>query len=276
MVRFNKALIAVLLSGTSLLAVSCTSDGNILDQKVPTAETGTLTLSLASNTGFSAQTKSLNEADYRVVDNYDVLIVDANKTKKFEGKYSALKAQLASAPMSLAIGPCSITASYGTESAASRDAFLVTGTTNVNIEGGKNASATLTCSPTCGKIMAAFDAAMATYYSVYNISYTTSATTFKWEATDTEPWYAKLDQAGETVHYTIHLEAKEEYLTQINNATESKTDITGSFELKRNQAHKLTIKPNYSAPTNELGITITIDDSTNDIEKVIEVPISWI
>ena len=52
---------------------------------------------------------------------------------------------------------------------------------------------------------------------------------------------------------------------------------SGTFKLERNKAYKLHVSPKYTATGNgQLGISITIDERTNDIEIPIEVPITWI
>ena len=123
---------------------------------------------------------------------------------------------------------------------------------------------------------------LATYYEDYSVSFSgTSAlgsNKFSWTKTDTEPWYIKLNEAGETVNYTISLTAKPDYMHKGKDGSSQATGVaTGSFKLYRNKAHKLSIKPNYT-PTTEGGmsLTITIDESTNDHEITWDVPVTWI
>ena len=87
-----------------------------------------------------------------------------------------------------------------------------------------------------------------------------------------------LDAAGETVTYTIHLNAKEDYATKLADGTKStEAEVTGSFQLQRNKAYKLRVKPNYTPSTEGgLSIIIVIDESTNDKPINIEVPVTWI
>ncbi len=239
-------------------------------------EQGSLVLNLNASTDFE-QTRALNEADYKNTQNYDVKVINtANDNVILECKASQLNSNL---PKKVDIGSYRIEASYGTERDASRSEFYMFGKAVVTVKAKEEKPVTVNCTPTCGKISVAFDAAMATYYSDYNVTFggtkKLAGKTISWSKTDSEPWYVALDETAETISYTISLTTKDDYLPQgstINTGT-----ATGTFTLERNKAHKLTIKPNY-IPTTEGGmkLTITIDDSTNDKEITWEVPVTWI
>ena len=114
---------------------------------------------------------------------------------------------------------------------------------------------------------------MADYFSDYNVQFkgtnALGTNAIAWMKSDTEPWYVKLEENGETITFTINATAKEEYSS---NGTWS-----GTFILQRNKAYKVNVKPSPIAPgTGNIDLEISIDQTTNDIEKDIEVPVTWI
>jgi hypothetical protein len=182
-------------------------------------------------------------------------------------------------PLTLAIGSYEVKAFYGTESAASRDAFYVYGETKGTIKADQRESVSVTCTPTCGRISVNFDASMATYFADYNVSFSgteaLAGSTIAWLKGDTEPWYVKLTEAGENVNFVITVTTKDEYINGGNK--EQVTTKSGSFKLSRNKAYKMNISPVYT-PTGsgDLSIEVTIDDTTEDKEVDIEVPVTWV
>lgn len=239
---------------------------------------GKVTFDLTSAVEFTTNTRTVDENAYRTFDNYNVEITDGQGNSKFSGTFATLKNRL---PMELDLGSYNITASYGTEYAASRDNFLATGSSTFSIQAGATVSATVNCTPTAGKVLVTFDPSMATYYDTYSVDFTGTAalgsSVAHWGKEDSAPYYLKLDKAGETVTYTLYLTAKSDYATNQNGEKKTEATATGSFQLKRNTTKKLTVKPNYTPTTDGgLSITIDIDDSTNDIPINIEVPVTWI
>lgn len=241
---------------------------------------GTLTLNLSADATFNNTTRALNENDYKITNNYNVQIINAtNNNSILECKASELGSHL---PLTLGIGSYKIMASYGKQHDASRSEFQMVGQTTVTLKAKEEKDVAVSCTPTCGKISVAFDAEMAVYYEDFNVTFggtqALGAKTISWAKTDSEPWYVALSENGETINYTINLKARNEYLHQDDSGNTS-TDgtVTGTFQLQRNKAQKLTIKPNYT-PTTEGGLklTITIDESTNDHEITYDVPVTWI
>ena len=237
-------------------------------------------MNLEAEAGFESQTRALNENNYTNTANYNVKIINnANDNIIVDCKASELSAYL---PKTVQIGTYTVKATYGNEHPASRDEFFMTGSSTVRVNAKEEKTVNVTCSPTCGKVSVQFASDMATYYEDYSVSFSgTSAlgsNKFSWAKTDTEPWYIKLNEAGETVNYTISLTAKPDYMHKGEDGSSQATGVaTGSFKLYRNKAHKLSIKPNYT-PTTEGGmsLTITIDESTNDHEITWDVPVTWI
>lgn len=276
-------ILTCLSLGLAGMFVACTSERSI-DEQLPkdtnTTEKGRLTLNLTADAAFPSQTRALNEANYRNTANYTVqLINSANQAVLVNCKGSELSSNL---PKELEIGSYEVKAFYGTEYSYSRDDFRVEGSKSFTIKAKDETTVTVECLPTCGKISVDFDSDMATYYSDYSVSYTGTAAmgsnSITWAKADTEPWYVKLNESAETITYTVNVTAKDDYAHVDANGNKQTTGTaTGTFTLQRNRAHKLSIKPNYTATTEGgLSITITIDESPNDKPITIEVPVSWI
>ena len=274
-----KQLLFTLGIATPVALASCSSEKDFDLTPVKDKAQGSLILNLQAEAGFESQTRALTEANYRNTANYNVKIINSNDNAIVDCKASELSTYL---PKTVNIGTYTILATYGTEHAASRNEFFMTGSTTVRVKANEENPVNVTCSPTCGKVSVQFASDMATYYSDYKVSFSGTkalgTNTFDWTKTDTEPWYIKLNEGGETVNYTINLTAKEDYMHKGEDGNSLATGVaTGSFKLDRNKAHKLSIKPNYT-PTTEGGmsLTITIDESTNDHEITWDVPVTWI
>ncbi len=276
----NVLFLGVGLGCLSMLT-SCVSDDRTFELEPVSQSKGTLSLSLDSHADFMAQTRSVSEDAYKNTSNYLVQIISTADDKVIlECKASELNTYL---PKTVEIGSYRIVASYGKEYDASKDEFLMSGNTTVTVKANEEKNVVVNCAPTCGKISVAFDAAMATYYEDYNVTFGGTQLlgdkTISWSKTDSEPWYVGLSEDGEKITYTISLTTKDEYLHQgAEGETATATGTaTGSFQLERNKAHKLTIKPSYTA-TNEgaMQLTITVDDSTNDKEITYEIPVTWL
>lgn len=277
--RKNAFFMCLSLACVGLLA-SCSFENqfDVEGSEQTSNQKGKVTLDLVSSVEFVTGTRAVDESSYQNFDNYTVNILDNKGGSKFSGTFATLQTRL---PLELDLGSYSITASYGTEYAASRDGFKVEGSNTFTISAANTVSTTVECTPTAGKVLVAFDASMATYYDTYSVDFSGTAalgtSVAHWGKDDTAPFYLALNEAGETVTYTIYLTAKTDYATLQDGNKNTQATATGSFTLQRNTAKKLTIRPNYT-PTTEggLAITVTIDDSTNDKPIDIEVPVSWI
>ena len=278
--KTNKIYLGILMCSAIGLTTSCLSETKDLEPRsVPEEkETGRLLLDLNADAHFNFETRAVDEGTYRNTDNYTVNITDDKGNSKFSGTFATLKTRL---PLELNIGSYNISAEYGTEYPASRDGFKVVGTNTFTIQAAKTVESTVACAPTAGKVLVEFDPLMATYCDTYSVDFsgTTALGNNKahWGKDDTAPYYLAIGEAGETVNYTIYITAKSDYAgleggNKVTNAT-----ATGSFQLQRNKAKKLTIRPNYT-PTTEGGlkIEVTIDETTNDKPIRIEVPVTWI
>lgn len=237
---------------------------------------GQLVLTLDSKTDFILDTRAVQEASYANVDNYTVIVTDKDGNEKLNCKGSEVASKM---PLTLTIGSFSVKAFYGTESAASRDAFYVYGEANGTIKAEQKEGVSVTCTPTCGRISVDFDASMATYFADYNVAFSgteaLAGSSIAWLKDDTEPWYVKLNKDGENVSFVITVVTKSDYINGDNK--DQVTTKSGTFKLSRNKAYKMKISPVYNPTgTGDLSITVTVDDSTNDKEVDIEVPVTWV
>lgn len=240
---------------------------------------GTLMLSLSNANQFELVTKSVNESIYGNTNYYDVVITSGNGKEVLKCTGAALASNM---PKSLDMGTYKIVASFGTEYPASRNDFYVEGSATIVLQPKEERNVEINCAPTCGKVYAKFDSEMDTYFSSYSVEYggteALGTQTVTFAKGENDPWYIKLLPDGETVTYKISLTTKDEY-QQKNNAGEiTKTAyVTGEFNLQRNKAHKLSIKPNYTPQDDGgMGLSIIIDESTEERNVNIEVPVAWI
>ena len=275
MKRTNMKLGAVLVLGTMLGACTQITDFDSPVEKEQEQQLangqGLLSLSLYGSADFT--TRALQESSYTNTSNYTVIVTDKDGVEKMNCKGSEVASYM---PLTMSLGSYEIKAFYGTEAAASRDAFYVYGEVKGSIKADEDENVNVVCTPTCGRIAVNFDDAMSTYYSDYCVTFTGTQALgtekISWLKNDSEPWYVKLNEGGERISFTITTTPKDEYL---NNAQQGDTK-TGTFMLDRNKGYKMNISANYT-PTDIGGIEInvTIDESTNDKPVDIEVPIEW-
>ena len=252
-----------------LLAVltlsSCSSEDN---EFIVPEETGAISLNVSTGANFKVLgSRVLNEEDYKNVNNYKVVISDNNGPVKEYASVTEVPASI-----ELKNGSYTVTASYGKEYAKSRDEFYSVGSEVVTVQ-GEPKQVSLVCQPTCGKVKVNFHQDMATYFDDYNVEYTTEALGTAdhalWAKNDVDPWYLLINPKGEEVKATITLTPKSQYAT-------SAAKVVKTHVLKPNFGWTLNVSPRYSSSDGTLGITITIDETTNDIEQEIIVPSEWI
>ena len=264
MKKMKMKLGAVLLLGTMLSACNQVVDF----QSKAEEEYGMLSLALKTKADF-ANTRAVMESAYENVEDYTVVVIDNYGVERMNCKASEV------APLTLNVGDYTVKAFYGVEEAASRDTFYVYGETKGYILPDEEEVVEVECTPTCGRIRVEFGEKMDTFFCDYKVTFTGTkalrSEAISWLKEDTEPWYVKLEEGGETISFTITTETKEEY---VNANQQKKATSTGTFQLERNKGYKLKISPSYTA-TGKVGITITVDESTNDKPVDVEVPIEW-
>lgn len=253
----------LLLSGVALCCSaisSCTSsDSDELSFMEP--GTGVVVFQLASTTEFpTASRAALNEEDYRNVANYDVQLIDnATGTTKETWKGNAIPTE----KLKLKNGGYTLKAFYGDPTvAASTEKMYVYGERTFNVNSDEQ-EVSVTCTPTCARVKVEFDAAMDTYYSAYSVRFSTQALGAGSIAWSGSPIYLKVAQK-ESVKATISLTDK----------SGKSTSIERSYEMSPNEGKLIKFKPVLQG--GQLGITITVDESTNDKPIDIIIPSEWI
>lgn len=260
----TRLLLFYCLAGAGLVGASCTSSEGIASGE----HGGAIRLSLTTNATFGSGTASraVDESGYADVSRYTVQVLDAgdNSLKK-EFLYSE-----AVTPIELSNGSYILKAFYGTEREVSDKEFYVEGSTPFNIQGEGVENIAVSCTPTCGKVIARFADTMDDYFNDYSVVYETRALSAKgavatWARTTTDPLYLKVDKDGENVRATIKVVRKSD-----NKAA----DIEKTYTLAPNKAWTLNIAPQDNS--GNIGIVITIDESTDDHPVDIVVPSDWV
>ncbi len=225
----------------------------------PKANFGSIKMGVKASTSF---TRAVNESDYANTGEYTVEIWNSENSKVYSELYKNLPNSI-----NLPNGNYTLKACYGTEEVASRNTFYVYGEKNFAVN-ANDQELEVDCYPTCGKVRTYFDKSMADYFSSYSVAYETKALAggnVLCSATDTEPWYLKLDKEGEIVKATINL-------TRISDGKSS--PVVKEYAMTPGKSWTLNVAPKND--NGVLGITITIDESTEDINKDIIVPSDWI
>lgn len=261
--------------GVSLLiGAMLSSCSQMTDFQNQSEQTGKGMLSLSLSAAADFKSRAVVETEYENVDEYTVVVTDKYGVEVMNCKGAEMASQM---PLVINVGDFTVQAFYGVDAVASRDAFYVYGETQGYIKPDEEVAATVVCTPTCGRLRVAFDENMADYFNDYKVEFTgtkamkSADVKCEWKKDDTEPWYVKLEEGGETISFTITTETKEEFV----NANQQKVATkTGTFSLAPNKGYKLNVAPSYTA-TGKLGLNITIDESTNDKPVDVEVPVEW-
>ena len=248
------------MAALCLVAVSCSSsDSDELSTLEP--GTGSVAFQVAPIAEFATEARAvLNEDDYRNPANYDVQLIDnATGQVKETWKGNALPAE----QLKLKNGGYTLKAFYGDPTVvASTEKMYVYGETAFNVNSDQQ-EVSLTCTPTCARVKVEFDAAMDTYYAAYSVRFSTQALgagSIVWSGS---PIYLKVAQK-ESVKATVSLTDK----------SSKTTSIERSYEMSPNQGKLIQFKPVLQG--GQLGITITVDESTNDKPIDIIIPSEWI
>lgn len=254
-----KGMAAALAGG--LLLCACSSE----EEAALTAEgKGLVKIGLSADTGFSTQTKAVDESSYRNTDNYTVQIIKKGDAESVIGTYTG--AEIPSELIELSNGSYYVKAFYGTDAAASTTAMYVEGTKDFDINSDQVTDVTVSCAPVCAKVTVKYEG-MEDYFADWRADFKTEAlgeTVFPLYKNVTDPLYLKVNN-NESVSVTFSLTNKESKITT----------IPKTYTMNPNEALNITVKP--AAPENgNLGISITIDSSTNDETVDIEIPSDWI
>lgn len=256
--RFERSVAKILLCVFSgVMLFSCSSEENEL--QLPEG-TGYVSLDLNTNTGF--QSRAVVESDYQNKSNYTVQILkDGKVLDGMQWDYDDMPKDM----IELSNGAYELKAFYGDANfTASRDKMYVEGKSTFNINSDQ-VTASVTCKPVCGKVTVNFDSEMAKYFNDYSITFKTKALgdmNISWAKDDTEPIYMKVEN-NEQISAKYLLVDKKGYTT-----------IDKTYSLSP-QKH-LIIKVVPTVSSGNLGITIVVDESTNDQNVDIVIPSDWI
>lgn len=252
----RKGMAAALAGG--LLLCACSSEEDSLE--IPEGK-GLVRIGLSADTGFSTQTKAVTESDYENLENYTVQILE-NGSVKNTYSYTDIE----NTWISYSNGTYTVKAFYGEDKAVSTTSMYVEGSQDILIS-NDTAHVSFTCRPVCAKVTVKFDETMATYFRDYEVVFKTEALgeeNYTWEKDFTDPVYMKVMGEKETVNAVIRL-------TKMDGTS---TTLDKTYELMPAMQKTITMKPTVSG--GNVGITITIDETTNDQEIEIEVPSDWV
>lgn len=243
---------------TAMFFTSCSSD------EVQSSGESLITLSVQADADF--QSRALNEASYAQLDNYTVQLLKNGELHQ-EWPYTKLPETL-----KVNAGSYQLKAFYGDDRPASVDAMYVEGVSETLAVAGTEQEPlklSVVCKPVCAKVIVAFSQDMATYFSDYSVVIKTKAMSsdeaFVWKKSDSDPVYLKVGNM-EQVSMNITM-------TKISDGTQAV--VEKKYELSPKQAMTLKVSPVVSQDEGSLGITIDIDESTNDHEMDITVPGEW-
>ncbi len=250
------AMLALGVAGTS-----CSSDEEVAQGE---AGEGVIAFDITTDTKFQSRAVSLSA--YENLDNYTIQLLDGEGEVYKEYQYDKL-------PVSLKVeaGTYQLKAFYGEDKPASTTSMYVEGlSSKVTVEAGQEEPVRLSvaCKPVCAKVAVAFnEEALDKYFSDYSVTFKTAALgddSFIWKKADTDPVYLKVNDE-EAVKYTVTAKYTD---TSIPDAK-----VEGTYTLSPQSGLTLQVAP---AGDGSLGLTITFDEKTNDIEQDIEVPNEWV
>lgn len=245
---------------------SCSSD----EEAVQGATEGKGLVKLSLNVGTEFQSRAITESDYTDLANYTVQILkDGKVVEGCEWKGNALPQDL----IELDNGSYTVLAFTGEAykgKAATTEGMYVEGSDGFNVNSNQTATATVNCTPQCARVTVNFSQDMATYFKDYYVVFTgTDALgegNYTWQKGFTDPVYMAVTRTEELTA-TIKLVDKEGKVAE---------DIVRKHDISAGKAWKLNIAPVVEEETGKVGISIEIDNSTNDIPVDIEIPSDWL
>lgn len=257
---FLRTFWSALLCAAVLTA--CSSD---TDEVAETTGTGYVSLALNADANFETTTKAVDESEYQDVNQYTVQVFKSGQEDGeplIEGLYGELKDSY-----TLNVGQYVMKAFMGEDKAVSTDVLYFYGEKGFPVKEGQTAEVELTCKPSSARINVVFDEKMDEYFSAYSVKIETEAqkpSSFDWTKETVGPVYFKVNEK-EPVKITVNLTNKENVMAKVEPVT---------YTLSPGNAKKITVKPNVNG--GNLGISISIDDKTNDHNVDIEIPGDWL
>ena len=237
------------------MLTACSSDEDSL--QIPEGK-GYVKLNLTADAGF--QTKAaLDESTYQDKENYTVQILDKEDGSTIKNwKYAEIPEGL----IELANGSYVLKAFCGEDKNASTTSMNVEGTSDFDINGDQK-EVSVTCAPVCARVTIVGEG-MDEQFSDWSAMIGTKAQgsgSFYQYPKDGDPVSLKVEK-GESISVNFTFTPKSGSKT---------TTASKNYTVNPNEALKITLKPGTSE-SGKLGITITIDGSTNDETINIEIP----
>lgn len=252
--KFLRTYVCLLLGFAAFTACTSEADEVLKDGK------GYVSLSLSIEDRF--QTKAVDENDYQDETKYTVQILDSKGS--VVGDYTG--ATIPSDLIELDNGSYNVKAFYGEDKPASTTSMYVEGIKGFDINSNQVTGVTVECAPVCTRVTLVYEG-MEEHFKNWEAVIKTKAlgeSSFIYEKDNTDPVYLKVEK-GEKISVSFHL----------TNSADKVTTIDKTYEVNPNEALKITIKPAASENGN-LGISIEIDGSTQDIPVDIEIPSDWV
>lgn len=257
MIKLKQFLGGLICALCGWMLTACSSDEDSL--QIPEGK-GYVKLNLTTNTGF--QTKAMDESFYENRGNYTVQILDDEGSIVKNWKYTEIPEDL----IELANGSYVLKAFCGEDKNVSTTSMYVEGTSNFDIDGDQK-EVSVTCAPVCARVTIVGEG-MDEQFSDWSAMIGTKAQgsgSFYQYPKDGDPVYLKVEK-GESISVNFTFTPKSGSKT---------TTASKNYTVNPNEALKITLKPAASENGN-LGITITIDGSTNDETINIEIPADWV
>lgn len=253
------AIALYVMLGMGIFTTSCSSE-----EELSQVYQGTGTVELTVNPDAGFQSRAVDESYYANLKNYTVQILK-NGTVYNNSEWHGV----VPSSMTMEAGNYTLKAFCGEDKAVSSTSIYVAGSTDFEVIAGQSNSVSVNCKPVCAKVSITYGADMAKYFNDYYVTFKTIAlgeSAYVWSKDITGPVYMKVSN-NERINPTITL-------TDKNNVTKIIELKSGGYTLSPAQALNVEIVPEVSE--GKIQISITIDDSTEDKEIIINIPSDWI
>lgn len=237
--------------------VSCSSE----DEPLTRGGEGLIRLALTATGEYEVGSKAVDEGSYNDLADYQVEILNGNIVSE-AFKYSEMPEFIA-----MPAGNYTLKAYKGEDVSASTTSMYVEGMSSFTVTEKDTISASVICKPVCAKIIMDYAQTMDTYFSDYSVSFKTSFTEIPFlldKASKDQPVYLKAKNE-ETLHVKILMVKKS-----------NKTTATIEKTYAVNPCEALTIHIVPKLSSGNLGLSITVNEETNDHPIDIIIPSDWV
>ena len=228
---------------------------------------GTLSLGLSANPSFSTKTRSVNEAEYKKADNYQVTVKDADGASLYNGLYKDM-------PLSIDLTAgkgYTVKAFYGENVNAGFDKLYVEGSQEFTVSEGEQKNVILYCKPANVKVSVIYTEDFLKYYSDSTVSLSTSHLTAPFEVNmkkdSGKDAYLKANADGEKVSITVGGFRDKEGNEVVMEALVAEKKVAPKTHLT------ITVDPEViTISTGTASLDVTVDTGTEDKDVNIEIP----